>query len=526
LEDGVNKPDFLVLFIITLLISIGTKAYGLAESTGPGGSNAQAVHKLGQTGAGIKIGLISGRNVYANHEAFFNGRVINYDFSGDGIQEAVHDTWMAGIAISGGGASNPDDVGVAPGAKVYSARVGDNSNAINFYELEDALTNLIDVQGCRVIMTGFALGGDPNGQGPWTLMYDYYAYEKDVVFAIPAGNGGSTIEIFGDAYNGITTGGLVTVDDDIYDKVGSVSGEGLTSDGRRKPDVVAPSSIQTVPYEPNIWAVPPWYGGQTSLSVPHTAGLAALLLGYADQTAEADDGEKEVIKAVIVNSAFPNIKAKSGASTYPTEPNNVWHEERGYGRIDALRAYRILSSEHINPDDDVTALRGWAYETMNNLLSQEHHFYIHIDSGRWLVLTVTWNRRVAKIGGIYQADSPMWNFDLEVKDPCGITLFEESEGLNNLQKLDLPLYQQGGRYEVIVSKSMTGRNHSYGLAFDLPLLVDFNFDYAVDYNDLGILASDWLQTDSQADVTGEGDVNLRDFAVFANHYTSLNPLYR
>jgi len=512
------------LLCSAVLALAGTRAYGLAESTGPGGSNAQAVHELGQTGAGVKIGLISARNVYKNHEAFFDGRADNNDFSGDGIQPLDHDTWMAGAAISGGGLSNPEDVGVAPEAEVHCARVADNSNGINNIELENALTNLIDVQGCRVIMTGFALGGDPNGQSYWTLMYDYYAYEKDVVFAIPAGNGGSTIEVFGDAYNGITTGGLITDGNDIYDKVGSVSGSGPTSDERRKPDVVAPSSMQTVPYEPNIWAVPPWNTGQTSLSVPHTAGLAALLLGYADQTPETRDGKKEVIKAVIVNSAYPNIEAKSGASTYPTEPDNVWHSERGYGRIDALRAYKLLSSERISPGAEITTQRGWAYETMANLFSQEHHFYIHCNKGQRLILTVTWNRKVSKSGGEYEAESPMWNFDLEIKDPYGISLFAESEGLNNLEKVDWPLYQDG-RYEVIVSKSMTGSGRSYGLAFELPLMVDFNLDYAVDYNDLDILASNWLQSNTVADATGDGQVNMEDFAVLAANYGNSNPLY-
>jgi hypothetical protein len=39
------------------------------------------------------------------------------------------------------------------------------------------------------------------------------------------------------------------------------------------------------------------------------------------------------------------------------------------------------------------------------------------------------------------------------------------------------------------------------------------------------LAEDWLQSNTRADATGEGDVNFRDFAVFAANRGSFNPLY-
>ena len=46
------------------------KAYGLAESTGPDGSNAQGVHALGETGKGVNVSIISARNTRVTHEAF------------------------------------------------------------------------------------------------------------------------------------------------------------------------------------------------------------------------------------------------------------------------------------------------------------------------------------------------------------------------------------------------------------------------------------------------------------------------
>ena len=318
------------------------KALGLAQSTAENGSNAKAVHALGETGEDINIGLIGTRNILTTHEAF-KGRAFNHDFTGDGVSILNHDTWMAGIAASRGGASHPNDIGVAPGVDIHSARVIDNDGGIGgpsgtyLTNALDGPDGLITKYNCRVIMTGFVFTGDPNGQSYWTKMYDYYAYQYDVVFANAAGNSGSQINIHGDAYNGITTGGLIVTTPEIYDRVGALSGSGPTSDGRHKPDVVGPSQRQTVPTASSdiSWTIPDGNGGQTSLSVPHTAGVAALLLGLADDTNEPNDGHNEVIRAVIVNSTFPNIKDKSGNSTNPADPNNTWHRHRGYGRLDA-----------------------------------------------------------------------------------------------------------------------------------------------------------------------------------------------
>ena len=379
----------------------------MAESTAQGGSNAQAVHALGETGEDVNVGLITARNVLTTHEAFYdkdiNGsptgltHAFNYDFSGDGIAPASHDTWMAGIVASRGGISYPDYIGVAPGADIHCARVADNNNSISFSWLNNALNELITGQNCRVIVTGFSLGLDPDGQSVLTLLYDYYAYHYNVIFANAAGNETTQIAVFGDAYNGITTGGLILNDPNneyLYARVGSSSGSGPTSDGRRKPDVVAPSQNQTIPNASadNSWSTWTSGGGETSLSMPHTAGVAALLLGLADDTPDPCDSQDEVIRAVIVNSTFPNIDDKSGSSTNPADPNNLWNKDRGYGRIDALRAYQLLDSNRVFTDVNITEEKGWAFSAIDPC--QQHTYTIYAPKHYRLVATLTWDRRV------------------------------------------------------------------------------------------------------------------------------------
>ena len=521
------------------------KAYGLAESTGPDGSNARAVHELGESGEDVNVGLISARNIRTTHEAFedANGqsRAFNHDFTGDGIFIYSHDTWMAGITASAGGSSHPNDIGAAPGADIHSARVADNNDEVSNIDLIAALdgpNGLITKHNCRVIMTGFVFPGDPNGQSYWTKMYDYYAYQYDVFFANAAGNSDSQINIHGDAYNGITTGGLVVTTPEIYDRVGDLSGSGPTSDGRRKPDVVGPSQRQIVPTSSSdtSWTDPNWLywyslNGETSLSTPHTAGVAALLLGLADDSNEPNDGHNEVIRAVIVNSTFPNIKDKSGSSTNPADPNNTWHCDRGYGRIDALRAYQLLNTAAITEGVETTQQKGWAYATMTNNY-EEDSYLIYGEKNERLVLTVTWNRLVSKnvSGGYDEEDAPKFNLDVTIKDPNDETIFSETDTLDNLEKVDL-LLPDDGVYEVVL-KNSTKKDRSYALVFELlsPIPGDFYpADYIVDHSDMATVAQQWLLTGEnlEADlfIDDNNIVNLPDFAEFASHWLGTDARY-
>jgi hypothetical protein len=519
------------------------KVYALAESTAQGGSNAQAVHALGETGEDVNVGLITARNVLTTHEAFYdkdaNGNPIgsthafNYDFSGDGIKPANHDTWMAGIVASRGGILHLDDIGVAPGADIHCARVSDDSNGISLYWLEDALDELVTGQGCRVIVTGFSLDIDPNGQSVWTLLYDYYAYHYNVIFANAAGNENTKIAVFGDAYNGITTGGLRLNDPNneyLYARVGSLSGSGPTPDGRRKPDIVAPSQNQTMPSATanNSWLTWTSSGGHTSLSAPHTAGVAALLLGLADDTSDPNDSQNEVIRAVITNSAFPNIDNKSGSSTNPADPNNLWNKDRGYGRIDALRACQLLDSNQVSTDVNITEEKGWAFNTI--AASQQHTYTIQASKRHRLIATLTWDRRVEWTDALhsYLADLDLRIYEPNVANPIFSKQAYGFDPNDNLIKCDI-LLTHSGQYTLRVVNNSTDETAHYGFAYELlpPLSADFDLDYIVDYNDLRRIAENWLQPapGSDADLFKDNFIDFRDFALFAENWLITDPAY-
>lgn len=523
--------------------SLVPKTHGLAESAGVGGSNAKVVHELGQIGHGVNIGLISKGNIRTTHEAFFdkdpNGEptgsthAFNYDFTGDGINIVNHDTWVAGIVAGRGGAEHPNDIGIAPGAEVHTARVTNNNDDPNITFIAQALDELITVCNCRIIVTGFQIADTADGQSNWALLYDYYACSHNVIFANPAGNSGSEVAIFGDTYNGITTGGLILRDpggQSSYRKVGPESGSGPTDDGRRKPDITAPSQAQTIPSggSDTTWLTWSSGGGQTSFSAPHTAGVAALLLGLADDTAEANDNQNEVIKAVIVNSAFPNVDDKTGSSTNPADPNNTWNPDRGYGRIDASRAYQLLNAPQISTDEVITQRKGWAYATIGQ--NEQHCYFITGEKNHRLVLTVTWNRYITKSELTYNEEtSPKFNLTLTIKNSMQDTIFVEADTLNNLKKLDLIL-PGNDTYEIIVRNTSNKSSRSYALAFELlePIPGDFEpTDYIVDGYDLLTLAKQWLLVapDLEADLIANGIVDSPDFAALARHWLEIDPVY-
>ena len=545
-EDGVRRYakiwGGLGVFVATFCCNMLTlQAYALEESTGPGGSNAIAVHQLGETGEGVNVGLILATNVRTTHEAFTDANgmshAFNYDFSGDGIAISSHDTQLAGIISSRGGAEYPNDIGVAPGADIYCARVADNNGGISWTELDNALSSLITAHNCRVIVTGFELTGlGADGNSPWTMLYDYYAYQNGVIFANAAGNENTYVAVFGDAYNGITTGGLQLNDLNNpfeYRMTGSASGSGPTPDGRRKPDITAPAQSQIVPTAASdtAWATVGTTLGETSYSTPHTAGAAALLLGLADKTPGPNDNRSEVIKAVLVNAAMPNVNNKAGSDTNPADSNNTWNEDRGYGRLDVLRAYQTLDSNEVEPNTNIAQDRGWGYGRLAQ--GQTNVYTISIAVRCRLIATIAWQRRIRRTGNslyAYLADIDMTVY--APNEPNAI-FSKNMFGFNpndNLEKCDLLVTTPGDYTIVIANNSTNGETANYGFAFELHPIMTGDLppvDYIVDYSDLSSLADEWLVNGSPLDLllAPNGIIDFGDFAKLAEDWLQIDPMY-
>jgi hypothetical protein len=513
-------------------------------ATGPGGTNAQAVHALGYTGAGVNVGLVSLSNTLVTHEAFFdkdtNGLPTGLSHAfwhdatndGDGYIPFNHDTWVAGVIASRGGVANPNDIGVAPGVNLYDERVASGNN-ISSQFIENALDDLVS-HNCRVVFTALQIPGvAADGDSVWSKIYDYYADTYNIVFANPAGNHtyndpNNKITVFGDAYNGLTTAGLSVVEPQNYRRVGywgglisydQVTNIGPTSDGRRKPDVAAPVQGQTLPNAASDTSWITWSStnGETSFAAPHTAGVAALLLEYADSTTDTADNQNEVIRAVIANSTFPNVRDNNNVPT----TGQTYNTARGYGRLDALRAFQTLTAGKIIPGGHTTAMKRWAYDGVRS--STPDNYYVTGSQNQRLKVTLAWNRIVNRNAGNYIGQN-LTNLGMHISDPDGQSVFNEANANDNLRKCDL-LMEKTGEYHIqITSPSSSSTN--YGLAFEIiPAIIgDFDLNYIVDYDDLSTFASEWLMTGT-ADLTAPAGVDFADFAVLAQNWLTTNEAY-
>lgn len=455
-----------ILFILLTFLCWTPGASGMYQALGPDGINAYAVHEKGITGRGVNIGLISKGNARDSHIAFDrNGSsaVTLHDFTGSGFSRSGHDTYMAGILVSAGSPIHPEQIGVAPGAHVHSARLGTHN-------IDDVLDALILKNHCRVIATGIQVAGpgvSPDGDSVLSKIYDYYAETYDVVFANAAGNQSPRVTVFGDSYNGITTAGLVRDAHQRYCKAGPASNAGPTADGRRKPDVAAPTQGLFVPSArgDNFWDTIDGSGrGLTSFAVPHTAGIAAMLLETAAQTPQADDDHSEVIKAAIVNSAGFCPADPNDTGFNPADSTTAWDAHLGYGRLNALRAHTILLGGRIRKNTQIDTAAGWAYDSIK--AESEDVYSISGKKGQRFITTVTWHRKLKKLSKkIYMETYPKFFMTLKILSPSGQTVVFEPADRNNLIKIDYR-FETDGIYKIVLRNPTLADGRDYGLAFE------------------------------------------------------------
>ncbi len=112
-----------------------------------------------------------------------------------------------------------------------------------------------------------------------------------------------------------------------------------------------------------------------------------------------------------------------------------------------------------------------------------------------------------------------------------MTIFTETETLDNLEKVDL-LLAGDGVYEVILKNTTNKKNRSYALAFEVLVPIPGDFypaDYIVDYSDMATVAQQWLLTGEnlEADlfIDDNNIVSLPDFAEFASHWLGTDARY-
>ncbi len=193
--------------------------------------HADDVWAMGYDGTGVVIAVLD-TGLDPDH-CDLSGKIVAWkDFiasSANPYDDHGHGTFVASIAA---GQYNPK--GVAPGASLMGVKVltssGSGSNDTIIQGIDWAVANGADVMN-------LSLGGQGgDGTSPLAQECDWAVSQGVIVVAVAGGGGAcETIGTPGDARDVITVGAV-----DYNNEIASFSSRGPTTDGRVKPDVVAP----------------------------------------------------------------------------------------------------------------------------------------------------------------------------------------------------------------------------------------------------------------------------------------------
>ena len=329
--------------------------------------------------------------------------------------------------------------GVAPGV----SRV-DNYDA--GYFINTVVTLQLPIKA-QVVNQSFVL---PTGQSADTS-YDAYAAMFNVLFVSGMNNIPDTPHSPGSCYNGLGVGIFST---------NAFSSVGPTSDGRAKPDLVAPHSCCA------------------SFTTPYVAGAAALLL----QAAGANDGgantasigtNSVTIKSLLLNGAVKTTNWTNGITRpldarYGAGVLNIYNSDlqlRG-GRRAAIATNSVTANGAHPPTSDtnnIASLRGWDYSTIQHAAIKDRvaHYYFNLPTNAGAfsaTATLVWKK----------GTGPLANLDLFLYNTTNNALVTcSTSSVDNVEHIFVPKLP-AGRYDLQVLQHGDGgpASESYALAFD------------------------------------------------------------
>ncbi len=288
---------------------------------------ADEVWEQGDDGAGVRIAILD-TGCDLKHPDLQDRIRAATDFSGKGSAQDGngHGTHVAGIVAGSGAASHGTYRGVAPGADLFIAKVLDDDGNGRMSDVMAGLDWAIEQQAQVV---NLSLGSDVSCDGTDALSEACdAAVGKGLAVVVAAGNSGPgsrTIGSPGCAREVITVG--ASSDDD---GVANFSSRGPTSDGRVKPDIVAPGvniiAARAADTSLGNGQISEYYTSLsgTSMATPHVSGVAALLL--AAEPSLTPRQIKEIFKETAVDLELSL-------------------NTQGAGRIDALAAWKLATED-------------------------------------------------------------------------------------------------------------------------------------------------------------------------------------
>jgi serine protease AprX len=312
---------------------------------------------LGYTGAGVGICIVD-TGIFAGHEEFVapdgTSKVADFwDFVGTSLtpyDDNGHGTHVASIAAGDGTGIDsfaPTYRGVAPGARLYVAKVLDANGSGSDDNVIAAIDWCVGQQGVDIINLSLGIAGSSDGTDLVSQAVNA-AVNNGKVAVVGAGNDGAAPQTIGSpaaAAQAITVGAaaewsapslLDGESDGIY--VAPFSSRGPTADGRVKPDIVAPGHTIVAGYiDPSGTGL---YGctndcytalSGTSMATPFVSGTVALMLQANPALTPAN------VRAILDATAQDRGALAADGSAVQ---DNDW----GYGLLDGYAAVAQASA--------------------------------------------------------------------------------------------------------------------------------------------------------------------------------------
>ena len=484
----------------------------------------------GHSGAGVEIGVIDIYFAYWGHPAIAGNYRGSERFTKTPGYWGSHATQVTGTAAS----QDTTYKGAAPAAGWWTAQTGNPASRSDLPTQTAAAETFaqglsgLGGNGVEVITTsiGFA-SGDTSAMDHWSLGLDHIIHENGPTITVAAGNSGPNLDTLDGlptgAYNAIIVGATGDTNgspSEDYSHLASYSSRGPTSDGRCKPDIVAPGSVLHLPTLNSAWID----GSGTSFATPMVAGGAALLIGAGRDLGYSTD--PKVIKSVLLNSA----DKLAGWSNTPTQPLDF---NQGAGQMNLQNAYlQYLPGEN---DPGAVPATGWDRHEITPAAENLYSIEGYIPAGNVIALTLTWDRIVTadnptKLEDVQYTADHLDNLDLFLYDAAdpGILLAGSVSSVDNVEHIYFTP-AEGGRYVIGVKMSgaAPGAAEIYGLSWHMDPAIqgDANVDGVVDGQDFTILKSTFGDAGAWGggDFNGDGLVDGQDFTILKAHFGEGTP---
>lgn len=303
----------------------------------------------------------------------------------------------------------------------------------------------------------------------------------------------------------------------------SFSGWGPTDDGRIKPDIVTNGVGLYSPVAGSDSSYASYSG--TSMAAPSAAGAAMLLVDYYGRLFPGQAMRASTIKALIIHTA--------------DDLGNAGPDYKfGWGLMNAEAAARQISDHNDFPDANKIV------ESLLDGVNMLETYTFEWDGTSPIRATLSWTDPPA--AGVSGLDNPsprlINDLDLRIIDPNGVTYYPfvlnlaspsqpaatGDNALDNAEQVVIHSPNVPGSYTVQISykNSLTNNEQHYSLIISgqltgEELLGDFTGNGFVDFEDLEILVSYWLQNEPSVDIAppgGDGIVNFLDFAGLAQNW--------